>query len=302
MNGVYYEIKENPELSLAEAQEKVIKNLAKDQLHYVKEGQFGVGIGYTEQKVEENTGNTYGGSGYSDKLKETTTEMKPIKEALYKKLIKEGLGGVVTSGNPNSYAVQSGNVIRQMMAEDEFQANQAGSQYHDSLYAEGAKPDFADIDGDGNKSEPVKKAAADKKKKPKKDSIDSKLAEIGKEAEAVKMEAQLDFLHDHIQEKVDRVASINEDENLSELIDKSKMKEMQREIKLLEKKKAGMEKIYEKSCGKAYKKTEIVDEAEDIEEMDAQSWNDKNNPTQGPAGERDPKKVGQSTGAYSVNK
>ena len=302
MNGVYYEIKENPELSLSEAQEKVIKNLAKDQLHYVKEGQFGVGIGYTEQKVEENSGKTYGGSGYSDKLKETTTEMRPIKEALYKKLIKEGLGGVVTTGNPNSLAAQSGNVIRQMMAEDEFQASQAGSQYHDSLYAEGAKPDFADIDGDGDKKEDMKKAAADKKKKPKKDSIDAKLAEIGKEAEEVKMEAQLDFLHDHIQEKLDRVSSIQEDENLSELIDKNKMKDMQREIKLLEKKKAGMEKIYEKSCGKAYKKTEIVDEAEDIEEMDAQSWNDKNNPTQGPAGERDPKKVGQSTGAYSVNK
>ena len=302
MNGVYYEIKENPELSLSEAQEKVIKNLAKDQLHYVKEGQFGVGIGYTEQKVEENSGKTYGGSGYSDKLKETTTEMRPIKEALYKKLIKEGLGGVVTTGNPNSLAAQSGNMIRQMMAEDEFQASQAGSQYHDSLYAEGAKPDFADIDGDGDKKEDMKKAAADKKKKPKKDSIDAKLAEIGKEAEEVKMEAQLDFLHDHIQEKLDRVTSISEDENLSELIDKKKMKDMQREIKLLEKKKAGMEKIYEKSCGKAYKKTEIVDESEDIEEMDAQSWNDKNNPTQGPAGERDPKKVGQSTGAYSVNK
>ena len=302
MNGVYYEIKENPELSLAEAQEKVIKNLAKDQLHYVKEGQFGVGIGYTEQKVEENSGKTYGGSGYSDKLKETTTEMRPIKEALYKKLIKEGLGGVVTTGNPNSLAAQSGNMIRQMMAEDEFQASQAGSQYHDSLYAEGAKPDFADIDGDGDKKEDMKKAAVDKKKKPKKDSIDAKLAEIGKEAEEVKMEAQLDFLHDHIQEKLDRVSSIQEDENLSELIDKNKMKDMQREIKLLEKKKAGMEKIYEKSCGKAYKKTEIVDESEDIEEMDAQSWNDKNNPTQGPAGERDPKKVGQSTGAYSVNK
>ena len=70
MNGVYYEIKENPELSLAEAQEKVIKNLAKDQLHYVKEGQFGAGIGYEESKVEENSGKTYGGSGYSDKLKE----------------------------------------------------------------------------------------------------------------------------------------------------------------------------------------------------------------------------------------
>ena len=302
MNGVYYEIKENPELSLEEAQEKVIKNLAKDQLHYVKEGQFGVGIGYTEQKVEENSGKTYGGSGYSDKLKEGSTDMKAIKEELYKKLIKEGLGGVVTTGNPNSLAAQSGNAIRQIMAEDEWQ-QQSGAQYHDSLYAEGAKPDFMDIDGDGDKKESMKKAGEDKKaKKVKKESIDSKLAEIGKASDIVKMEAQLEFLHNHIDEKNDRVNSINEDENLKELIDKSKMKEMQREIKLLEKKKAGMEKVYEKSCGKAYKRQEMVDEAEDLDEMDAQSWNDKNNPTQGPAGERDPKKVGQSTGAYSLNK
>ena len=302
MNGVYYEIKENPELSLAEAQEKVIKNLAKDQLHYVKEGQFGVGIGYTEQKVEENSGKTYGGSGYSDKLKETTTEMRPIKEALYKKLIKEGLGGVVTTGNPNSLAAQSGNMIRQMMAEDEFQASQAGSQYHDSLYAEGAKPDFADIDGDGDKKEDMKKAAADKKKKPKKDSIDAKLAEIGAEAEAVKMEAQLEFLSNHISEKQARLTGINEDENMLELMDKSKLKEMAKDIKMLEKKKSQMERIYEKTCGKSYSQKEVVTNEEEIEEMDAVSFNRQNNPTQGPAGERDPKKVGQSTSAYGLNK
>jgi len=303
LNGVYYETKENTDLSLAEAQEKVIKNLAKDPLHYVKEGQFGVGIGYTEAKIEENTGETYGGSGYSDKLKEGSTDMKAIKESLYKKLIKEGLGGVVTTGNQNSLAAQSGNMIRQIMAEDEFQANQAGSQYHDSLYAEGAKPDFMDIDKDGDKEDSMKQAGKDKKaKKPKKDSIDSKLAEIGKEAEAVKMEAQLEFLHNHIDEKVQRIESINEDENLKELIDKTKMKEMQREIKLLEKKKAGMEKVYEKSCGKAYKRTEMVDESEDLDEMDAQSWNDSNNPTKGPTLNLDPKKVGQSTGEFSVNK
>ena len=144
--------------------------------------------------------------------------------------VKESLGGVVTSGNPNSLAAQSGNMIRQMMAEDEWQ-QQAGSQYHSSLYTEenkeddspmdeAAKPDFMDIDGDGDKKESMKKAGKDKKKKPKKETIDTKLAEIGKEAEKVKMEAQLDFLHDHIQEKVDRVSSIQEDENLSELIDK----------------------------------------------------------------------------------
>ena len=279
MNGVYCEIKNDPKLTLEEAQEKVIKNLAKDELHYVKEGQFGVGIGYTEPEVQENTGKTYGGSGYSDKLKKSDTKMKPIKEELFKKLIKEGLGGVVTSGNPNSLAAQSGNMIRQMMSEDEFQADQAGSQYHSSLYAEekeekklpmdeAPKPDFMDIDGDGDKEESMKKAGKDKKaRKPKKESIDNKLAEIGKEAEAVKLEAQLDYLHEYIQEKVDRVSSINEDDNLKELIDKTKMKQMQREIKDLERKKAKMERIYEKSCGKKYAKKGMVDEVETTEEV-----------------------------------
>ena len=107
----------------------------------------------------------------------------------------------------------------------------------------------------------MEKALKDKKaKKVKKESIDSKLAEIGKEAEAVKLEAQLDYLHEYIQEKVDRVSSINEDDNLKELVDKTKMKQMQKEIKLLEKRKAKMEKIYEKSCGKKYAKKEMVDE------------------------------------------
>ncbi|MAJ28294.1 MAG: hypothetical protein CMJ92_02695 [Planctomycetes bacterium] len=134
--------------------------------------------------------------------------------------------------------------------------------------AEEARPDYPDIDGDGDTKEPMAKAAKDKekKKKVKKESIDSKLAEIGKEAEAVKLEAQLDFLHDHIAEKVDRVNSINEDENLKELIDKAKMKQMQKEIKELEKKKSKMEKIYEKSCGKKYAKKEMVDETEEVSE------------------------------------
>ena len=59
-------------------------------------------------------------------------------------------------------------MIRQMMAEDEWQ-QQAGSQYHSSLYTEenkekdlpmdeAGKPDFADIDGDGDKKETMKQA------------------------------------------------------------------------------------------------------------------------------------------------
>ena len=277
LSGVQLEINYNKELSLDEAMELAVKNLAKDPLHYVKEGQFGIkGLGYKESRQQQSDGETYGGSGFSEKLKEGGDSMVPVKESeiTLKELIKESLGHVLTTGNPNSYAAQSGAIINQMMAEkeeaklpmDEMEDEGTAVSYSDTT-SEAAKPDFADIDGDGDKKETMKQAAKDKKQKVKKESIDAKLAEIGKEAEKVKMEAQLDFLHDHIQEKVDRVSSIQEDENLSELIDKTKMKQMQREIKDLERKKLKMEKIYEKSCGKAYKRVEMVDEVEaDLEE------------------------------------
>jgi hypothetical protein len=45
-----------------------------------------------------------------------------------------------------------------------------------------------------------------------------------------------------------------------------------------------------------------VEDEEEIMEMDAVSWNDKNNPTRGASKkELDPKKVGKSTAAYSIN-
>jgi hypothetical protein len=303
LSGVQLEINYNKELSLDEAMELAVKNLAKDPLHYVKEGQFGVkGLGYKEGKQQQSDGETYGGSGFSSKLKDGGDSMELVKES--KKLVLEAFGQVVSSGNPNSLAAQSGNMIRQMMAEkeeekklpmDEMEDEGTAVSYSDTT-SEAAKPDFADIDGDGDKKETMKQAAKDKKKKVKKESIDSKLAEIGKEAEKVKMEAQLDFLHDHINEKVDRVNSIQEDENLSELIDKTKMKQMQREIKDLERKKMKMERIYEKSCGSKYVKKEMVDE------MNDQSVFDFANSTGGETLDPYPRKVGQATGKSYLNR
>ena len=298
LNGVYYESKQNPELSLEELQAKVIKNLSEDELYYVKEGQFGVeGVGYVEQKVSENDGESYGGSGYSEKLKEGDDEMVPVKEGKERctdceedtegiEILNEStLGGVVTTGNPNSLAAMSGEVIRQMMAEaGEFKADDAGSQYHSSLYAEnevqedeGENISYKDTDvaleekkmdhdGDGDIDSDDYLAARDKAikkamgKKVKKESIDTKLAEIGKEGDIVKLEAQLEYLTNHIEEKQNRVNSINEDDNLSELVDKKKMKAMQKEIKLLEKRKAKMEKLYEKMAGKSFSTNQVVKE------------------------------------------
>lgn len=289
LTGIQCEINYNKELTLDEAKEIAVKNLAKDPLHYVKEGQFGVkGLGYTEAKTQKADGK-HAASGYSEKLKES--------DNVYN-LVKEHLEGVVTTGH-NPWVAVVNDVINEKEDEkklpmDEMEDEGTAVSYSDTTEAKGK-----DHDGDGDIDSDDYKIARDKaikSTKVKKESIDTKLTEIGKEGDIVKLEAQLEYLSNHIQEKVDRVSSINEDENLQELIDKSKMKAMQKEIKLLEKRKGKMEKMYEKMAGKKYQKLEVVDEADEVD------WNEKNNPTRGAAGERDPKKVGQSTSNYAVNK
>ena len=99
-----------------------------------------------------------------------------------------------------------------------------------------------------------------KMKKAKKESIDTDLAEIDKQAQVVALEAKLAKMDEVIEGKMSRINMVSEDENLSELVDKKKMKAMQKEVKVLEKRKAKMEKMYEKMCGKKYQKEEIVDE------------------------------------------
>ena len=98
------------------------------------------------------------------------------------------------------------------------------------------------------------------KKKVKKESLDSDLAEIDTQAGIVAMEAKLDRVSEMISAKMERLSMIEEDANLAELVDKGKMKGMQKEIKVLEKVKSKMEKMYEKMTGKSYTK-EMVDES-----------------------------------------
>lgn len=101
-----------------------------------------------------------------------------------------------------------------------------------------------------------------------KPSLDSDLAEIDTQAGIVAMEAKLDKISEMISTKMERLGMIEEDANLAELVDKGKMKAMQKEIKILEKRKAKMEKVYEKMTGKSYTK-EMVDETVDEEMVDS---------------------------------
>jgi hypothetical protein len=197
MNGVYFEAKQNPDKTIDEIKEIVSKNLAKDGQYYMKNAAFGVeGIGYQETELEEVSGK-YAASGYSDKLK------KVVKESL--------MGGVVTSGNPNSFAAQSGQVVKQMMAEkeeveesyDEFQRDDKGAKGVD-------KKDKGEEDAFGAG---VAKGEKIEKKKLKKETLDTELAEIDKQAQIVALEAKLDKMDEVIEGKMSRINMVSEDEN-----------------------------------------------------------------------------------------
>ena len=95
----------------------------------------------------------------------------------------------------------------------------------------------------------------------KKSELDKKLAEIDKAGTITTLEAKIAAIDEAVEAKNNRISMVQEDENLSELIDKKRVKEMQKEIKLLEKSKKLYEKMLDKENGvKKESKKEIVDE------------------------------------------
>jgi hypothetical protein len=83
LTGYYTEMKDpkNSEKTVDELLELVSKNLAKDRLHYVKDGQFGVkGLGYTEDAPGLGAGKEakgkYKSSGYGDLKENKETKSK----------------------------------------------------------------------------------------------------------------------------------------------------------------------------------------------------------------------------------
>ena len=93
----------------------------------------------------------------------------------------------------------------------------------------------------------------------------AELAEIDAQSAIVAMEAKIGKLEEMAKAKEARLEMVNEDENLSELISKSAVKEMQKEIKEIRKMQEKLKKVYEKKNGK--KTPEMVDEYDSSPQM-----------------------------------
>lgn len=250
--GIYFEAKQNPDKTIEEIKEIVAKNLAKDQLHYKKNAAFGVeGLGLEEMKSEEVSGK-HKESGYSDKLKT---------------LVKESLGGVVTTGHPHSMSAIQNAVVMDVLEENaEVEEGYGAEEYEKGKEA-------------GEKIEKKKE-----KKKMKKETIDSKLAEIEAAGKITTLEAQIAAIDEVIATKESRLSLVNEDADMAELLDKGKVNAMRKEIKVLEKRCGKMKKMYEKLNGSAYT-------APVVGESDAHTFDVQSGASLDPA----PQKVGQTT-------
>jgi hypothetical protein len=292
LNGIYLEVQKDPKITQEAAMKAVMKNLSKDKLYYVKEGQFGIeGLGYEEMKSEEASGD-YKASGYSDKLKET------IKESLsdYSKL-----GGVVTSGHKDSIASKSNEIIMQMMSEmeDKIMGLDKDYEYNDSEIARAASEVDMDyvsgLDTDGGPTDDYAEKESDSmrtmegedsedetledelavgieeeaivadeeeavvkipKKKNKKMTLQKRMSEIEKLGTALALEAKMEAIEDEINERNDQISMLDENESMAALMDPKKLKDIKNEIKLLERKKGQYKKMHEKASKAANKNDE----------------------------------------------
>jgi len=280
--GIYAEMSDpkNEDKSVLDIKRIVAKNIRKDSLYYVKDGQFGIkGLGYTDEapglkasksdqmekvKLDESTNPENLDKLYSDNQSwsDDIDNLQKIKNNLSseeKKRFKR-----LTPNDQKTFE----KIMRMMDGELEESLNgdKKWSSYEQRMVNQ---IKAAQKEKRGMYTLPMKTQDFYRKHKDifdeslneaKKESIDKKLSEIDKNSTIAALEVKIDALDEIIESKSQRISMVTEDEDLANIVDKKKIKAMQKEIKLLEKKKAGFQKTYEKLCGKAYEAKETIDE------------------------------------------
>jgi hypothetical protein len=103
------------------------------------------------------------------------------------------------------------------------------------------------------------------------------IMEIEKASRLAELTTKMEALGKAIEEKNSRLNSIDESEEMKELVDRNAMRELQKEVKLLEKYKSKVLKMYEKLT--KTKKKEVIDEDEILSEAPPTADSEKLNKT-----------------------
>lgn len=280
--GIYCECINNPKLSLDEAKKIVTKNLAKNELYYVEEGQFGVkGLGYKED---------WPGLGPTKavKGKYASSGMEIVKEVRSKvrSLLKEhsmylgvgtgqqtfkgaeqtpGLQQIMFPGSPSAIDEEMTDPVDRIGDEERG----ADDEFHPESHSEESTEQMRS---------PDKPMAKKTKNKPIK--LEQKLKEIEKASTLIAMEARIAAIEEEISSRSGKLDEVEANEAIAEFVNPAKVKSIQREIKLLEKQIKKFKRVYERQAGKEY-----------ISEMPATAWEKGN----GMSVDYAPRKVGKDS-------
>jgi len=232
--GYYAEMKDpkNAEKSVDELKEIVAKNLAKDKTYYATNQAFGIkGIGYSVD---------HPGLGPTKEVKGkfASSGMEPVK-------IKENMIKLTDLLSENY-----GYEVDEAENKEEKEAHYRDAEKDDAAHIRDLEDDMKD----------------DKKKedKIKKEDLMSRLKEIETAGNVAALEAKMNAIDEEVMHRQAKLDMVSENEALAEFINPSRVNEIKREIKELEKAKAKYKKLYEKATGS--KKKEVVDEADETEE------------------------------------
>jgi hypothetical protein len=259
MMGYYTEMKDpkNVDKTMQELKDMVLKNLAKDPIFYTKEGQFGVkGLGYSVDhpglgEPKEPKGK-YKASGYGD-LNE----------------------GVMYGDSDGDFDEQENNKERAYWYYDAYQGEKDPKKKDE--YLKIARK-YGSYLGWGEEELPVNEEESKLRKViremidaelsvlPKtslKESVEKELAAINKEAEHEIIASKLEKVQTLIDKKQTQISRLDEDEDLKDLTDAKKVKEISKDIKSLEKAKVKLEKMMHKGKAKSPRK-EVIDETDEI--------------------------------------
>ena len=200
-----------------------------------------------DYKDEKNIDNVYGQSflmGYYTEMKDPKNADKTVdelKDIVLKNMVKD----VTYYNTKASFGVKDIGYTKDVVGGGDPVASKG--KYKSSGY------------GDMPKAKTVKEGLNEAKRP----NINSQIKELEKSSQAVALEAKLAAIDEAIEKRKSKLA-LAESEDLAEMIDKSMVKVLNKEIKELEKHKAKTQKIYEKMTGGA--KEEVIDENYDLNE------------------------------------
>lgn len=257
LSGYYAEMKDpkNAEKTEEELKKIVFKNLEKDPMYYIKDGAFGVkGIGYTEDapglgKPKEVTGK-YKSSG-----------MEPVKLNEAKRISYD------QALDLRAEKAEIEDEIKQVRIDMEEEGDESKANYYgrilnrlDSKLAK-VKKQLEDYD----MNESLEETLTESKRK----AVEKHLKEIEKLGEVAAVAHKIEKITEKIEELKNKL-TMTEGDDVKEMVDKKAVKELQKDIKLYERKKAFYEKMHSKLSKKAGI-SNIEEEAPIMEEEEKQT-------------------------------